>query len=80
MVDIPSSILPLSRVRGRTASTISSSGGGGGSDDDIITVSDGVTESDSPVQLRINKMAGHPCAAGCGHICWAANGPIETFP
>jgi len=25
-------------------------------------------------QARERGMAGHPCAAGCGHFCWAAVG------
>lgn len=25
----------------------------------------------------IRSLAGHPCAAGCGHYCWATNG---NFP
>jgi hypothetical protein len=27
----------------------------------------------SLVQVNAMKLAGHPCAAGCGHYCWAAN-------
>ncbi|KIM46428.1 hypothetical protein M413DRAFT_441521 [Hebeloma cylindrosporum] len=27
----------------------------------------------SPVRVNTMKLAGHPCAAGCGHHCWAAN-------
>jgi len=27
----------------------------------------------SPVRVNTMKLAGHPCAAGCGHYCWAAN-------
>ena len=25
-------------------------------------------------RVRERRMAGHPCAAGCGHFCWAAVG------
>lgn len=32
---------------------------------------------ESPLQTHRNRksprIAGHPCAAGCGHLCWAAN-------
>lgn len=24
------------------------------------------------------KVVGHPCAAGCGHYCWAANEKVGT--
>ena len=33
--------------------------------------------SESPLPTHQNrkaaKLAGHPCAAGCGHICWVTN-------
>lgn len=30
--------------------------------------------TESPVNVnRPGRLAGHPCAAGCGHFCWAAN-------
>ena len=36
-----------------------------------------LTESPPQQQQSYNKstnLAGHPCAAGCGHFCWAASG------
>ena len=27
----------------------------------------------SSARVNTMKLAGHPCAAGCGHYCWAAN-------
>jgi len=32
----------------------------------------------SPIQ-NSSIYAGHPCAAGCGHYCWAANKPREEL-
>lgn len=34
---------------------------------------------DSPDVGRMIKLKGHPCAAGCGHFCWAANGENDDF-
>lgn len=31
-----------------------------------------VMNLEEPDQLA--KLRGHPCAAGCGHFCWAASG------
>ena len=39
--------------------------------------------SESPLQTHQNrksaKLAGHPCAAGCGHLCWAASRVSEDL-
>lgn len=34
---------------------------------------------DSPKVRRITKLRGHPCAAGCGHFCWAASRRVDEF-
>lgn len=31
----------------------------------------------SPVTRKQHPLFGHPCAAGCGHFCWAANANPE---
>ena len=53
------------------------------SEDDSISMSSSQSNivdssiSESPLQTHQNrksaKLAGHPCAAGCGHLCWASN-------
>ena len=65
---------PESKLRGRP---ISRSGEGDGSDDGMSS-RDGdegryrVHESTDIVEIK-GAIIGHPCAAGCGHYCWAAN-------
>jgi hypothetical protein len=31
----------------------------------------GAAAEPEPVDQKRGKMLGHPCAAGCGHYCWA---------
>lgn len=35
---------------------------------------DGENDAEEGRGAGERSMAGHPCAAGCGHICWAAVG------
>ena len=36
--------------------------------------------AESPPQSHKSaNLAGHPCAAGCGHFCWAANRDSEEL-
>ena len=37
------------------------------------------SDHDSPEVSRMTKLKGHPCAAGCGHFCWAASGEMDDF-
>ena len=72
MVALPTSF--INEVRGRQSSSAKDPLEGG-SDDGAWTSVDGATESSSPDQVdQMRKLAGHPCAAGCGHICWVASG------
>ena len=59
-------------------------------EDDSISMSssqsnliDSSVVSESPLQTHQNrksaKLAGHPCAAGCGHLCWAATRDSEDL-
>jgi hypothetical protein len=74
MVDLPSSTLATAIARGRNPSSTGSATDVGGSDDDNVTVADSVVDGDiQDHTYRMNRISGHPCAAGCGHICWAAN-------
>ena len=34
---------------------------------------------DSPKVSRMTRLRGHPCAAGCGHFCWATSRRIDEF-
>lgn len=83
MVDLPSSFLSQptdSRDRPSTrnqlnyeddcSSTISSQSN---------TADPSVTESPPQVRKSSAKLAGHPCAAGCGHFCWAASRDSEDL-
>lgn len=65
--------MPLAENRGRSEARISPPIEGG-SDDESSTTVDLTTAENSPIYIgRRRKLAGHPCAAGCGHYCWAAN-------
>ena len=59
MLDIPAS----SSARGRSLIRER--------DDDSWEEGEEVTSSEG---RRERTLAGHPCAAGCGHYCWAAVG------
>ena len=85
MVDLPSSLpQPLTRHQQQqqlnnnneddSSSTTSSS------QSNPVDQSSFVTES-PPQQYHKSpkKLAGHPCAAGCGHFCWAANRDLDDL-
>lgn len=74
MVELPTSFHMISEIRGRpvTRNILSN----GGDDDDMITVNPPETSSPSP--RGHTKLIGHPCASGCGHFCWAANGNLDV--
>lgn len=74
------------RNRGRSTSrsdstltTEAEADGDGGSSDEDGRVRDGDGSGSShgePIPSRAAssyELLGHPCAAGCGHFCWAAN-------
>ena len=62
--------------RGRSLSTIAAFISGSEHDDESTVVADAGTEVPASVIPPSNhgKVSGHPCAAGCGHFCWAAIG------
>lgn len=64
---------PESKHRGRA---MSRSVDGEGSDDGLSSRDgeDGKYRNNEVVSVETkNDILGHPCAAGCGHYCWAAN-------
>lgn len=64
---------PDSKRRGRA---MSRSVDGEGSDDGLSSKDgdDGKFRTPETINLEAkNDILGHPCAAGCGHYCWAAN-------
>ncbi|KAF8813412.1 hypothetical protein BYT27DRAFT_7158298 [Phlegmacium glaucopus] len=72
MVDLPSSFLPqlidVNEDDSSSSSTISSQS---------TPVDPSITESPLQQSHISTKLAGHLCAAGCGHFCWAANRDSE---
>ncbi|KAF8886054.1 hypothetical protein CPB84DRAFT_1787859 [Gymnopilus junonius] len=80
MLDFKSSFLPSdSEERGRTSLRMQPST----SEDDSTTAVSNIADASitqSQVQVvQSTMLAGHPCAAGCGHICWAANRDTEEL-
>ncbi|KAI0082042.1 hypothetical protein K474DRAFT_1671564 [Panus rudis PR-1116 ss-1] len=64
--------------RGRTLSKVTDSGE---SDDGVSSRhTDGLSDGGGTGGAAVNPIPitilGHPCAAGCGHYCWAANGGL----
>jgi len=82
MVDLPSSFLPPLTDSKDWTSTRNQLNN---EDDSSSTISSqsnpidlsSVTESPLQPSHKSAKLAGHPCAAGCGHFCWAANRDSE---
>ncbi|KAH9481800.1 GATOR complex protein WDR24 [Psilocybe cubensis] len=77
MVDLPSSFVPASdSSRGRASVRIASTS----VEDDAGSTADtsGIPSPEQPHHPK--SLAGHPCAAGCGHFCWAANKEWEELP
>lgn len=74
MFDLPTTFLfPSPRnVRGRQRRPPSVA-----EDDSTSTISQSSNAVEAPVvqePSRTAKLRGHPCAAGCGHFCWAVSG------
>ncbi|KAK0480270.1 hypothetical protein IW261DRAFT_1551305 [Armillaria novae-zelandiae] len=40
----------------------------------VSTVDAQASETTNTLMGKMSHFIGHPCAAGCGHFCWAANG------
>lgn len=79
MVELPRSFPQVTAIRVRSV-TRTSPLGSEGDDDDSSTTSEIPLESHSPVHDgQSGKLLGHPCAAGCGHFCWAVNGTQKKY-
>ena len=84
MVDLPSSSPQLTDPRDHPSTRNQQN-----NEDDSISTTSSQSNlidsfvSESPLQTHQNpksaKLAGHPCAAGCGHLCWAANRGSEDL-
>ncbi|KAH8107815.1 hypothetical protein BXZ70DRAFT_912770 [Cristinia sonorae] len=57
---------------------MSRSGEPGSADDSIDGSIPIEGQSDAAVGSQSESILGHPCAAGCGHFCWAANEALYT--
>ena len=78
MVDIPSALPQLTEPKDHPSTRNQQNN----EDDSVSMISSQSYLFDpfafeSPLQIHRNpkspRIAGHPCAAGCGHLCWAAN-------
>ncbi|TFK37938.1 hypothetical protein BDQ12DRAFT_713152 [Crucibulum laeve] len=81
---LPSSFLPSSNSSSRGRTTVR--GPPTVVDDDASSVIServdgrGNSNEQSPIERSVgDRLTGHPCAAGCGHFCWAANGNVEEL-
>ncbi|KAF9532667.1 hypothetical protein CPB83DRAFT_867467 [Crepidotus variabilis] len=85
MLDIPASFLPSANdLRGRQSARPPQSASTFFDDDATSTTSmqSSLLETSTqspPQQNRVVKLKGHPCAAGCGHFCWAAGGFVDEL-
>ncbi|KAK0449993.1 hypothetical protein EV421DRAFT_1704652 [Armillaria borealis] len=86
MVHLPKSFIPAAVAaedrRGRSAARSST---GTVVDDDssstisaVSTVDAQASETTNTLMGKMSNFIGHPCAAGCGHFCWAANGSNDS--
>ena len=87
MVDLPSS-LPQPLTRHQQQQQQQQQQNNNNEDDSSSTTSSQsnpvdqlsfVTESPPQQYHKSPKLAGHPCAAGCGHFCWAANRDLDDL-
>ncbi|PPQ79096.1 hypothetical protein CVT25_002889 [Psilocybe cyanescens] len=76
MVDLPSSFIPTNDSRGRASIRMPSTSVEDDAGDTAYT--SGIPSPDHT--HRPTTLAGHPCASGCGHFCWAANREWEELP
>ncbi|KAL1761750.1 hypothetical protein FB107DRAFT_200662 [Schizophyllum commune] len=72
MVEMPNATLPESRGRSLTRP-------------DADAATDGVADAGAPTGVAnrnpattTQALAGHPCATGCGHFCWAAGAVMDV--
>ncbi|KAF8067048.1 hypothetical protein FPV67DRAFT_1497690 [Lyophyllum atratum] len=77
MVDLPGSFTHAADVKAGAARKRSPSGS---TDDDMSStvstlnsVVESLVETSSPQRIGQTRLAGYPCAAGCGHFCWATS-------
>ncbi|KAK0469994.1 uncharacterized protein EV420DRAFT_1662756, partial [Desarmillaria tabescens] len=82
MVHLPKSFVPTAAAtEDRRGRSVARSSTGTVIDDDssstisaVSTVEAQASETTNTLMGRMSNFIGHPCAAGCGHFCWAANG------
>jgi WD repeat-containing protein 24 len=74
MVELPRLIPPATETRGQSVARSSPMGREADDDDSSTTTSENPLEGYSPAPTQSSKLIGHPCAAGCGHFCWAVSG------
>lgn len=79
MIVLPNALIPLTNdTRGCTLARDNSLGSVTDDDDSSVismhSNSDSLQEGSPACGPESAGLAGHPCAAGCGHYCWAANG------
>jgi WD repeat-containing protein 24 len=73
MIEVAIPCPPPHETRGRPIA--SSRMSGNEPDDDNMVVADHVPDVTGAAAIsQMNNVSGHPCAAGCGHFCWAATG------
>lgn len=84
MMDMPASLLsPSNDLRGRQSTRPPPYSTSSIIDDDTASMASMQSNSLDALpqslqrETRPAKLQGHPCAAGCGHFCWAASGVVE---
>jgi WD repeat-containing protein 24 len=71
MIEVAIPPAPSQAMRGRSAASPLLSGNE--QDDESVVSDDNIPDATTTVaRLQTTKFSGHPCAAGCGHLCWAA--------
>ncbi|KAK0193592.1 hypothetical protein F5146DRAFT_1101535 [Armillaria mellea] len=86
MVHLPKSfILAAVATEDRRGRSVARSSTGTVVDDDssstisaVSTVDAQASETTNTLMGKMSNFIGHPCAAGCGHFCWAANGSNDS--
>ncbi len=86
MVHLPKSFIPAAvATEDRRGRSVARSSTGTVVDDDssstisaVSTVDAQASETTNTLMGKMSNFIGHPCAAGCGHFCWAANGSNDS--
>jgi hypothetical protein len=71
MIEVSTSSMHSQEIRGRSVVNLSQPAYE--AEDDSTSTTDNLSDvNGNTATAQVNNLAGHPCAAGCGHICWAA--------